>query len=248
MKTGRFATRAELADFVWSRWLHSASSQTDIARAARVSAAVVSHILSKGLPMVHEDDLVPGTTLKHTKGTEYTVLANKLKMRDPVSSVWRNAIRYRANETGEEFVRAIGDFENFTLVQSVLRLEQPHPDAGERATLDEIVKASQLAVIVCPAASRWISTRDRSPQPGDEIVKRWKNGNMWTGPYAVTETFDWWLALPPLGPQRVAVIAAVTRYHDEVMYQPLARVLDGTISLGRPLLDSAYITGDNRSA
>lgn len=43
--TGRFATRAELVDFVWKAYLGTTRTTSDVARAAQVGYGVVSRIL-----------------------------------------------------------------------------------------------------------------------------------------------------------------------------------------------------------
>lgn len=132
--------------------------------------------------------------------------------------------------------------------------EQPHPTAEDRAICDEITKAAKngaLALVVCPEAGAWIQTRDRWPEHGDGVIKRWGDnpGVMRIENYDQTkkETFTAWAPIPTNDVQRVLVLAAVTRYHDEVMYQPLARLLTGHEWLGQPVLDAPYITADNRS-
>lgn len=349
---GRFDSRQELVRFVWNRWLHTPSNTNQIARAARVSDAVVSRILSQGVPMVDAEYLVPGATIKHDPtGGEYTVLSNTLKLRDREGS-WFDAVRYR-NEKGEEFVRAVLDFSSFTLVAGArpfvdssqeaafqrgkrrgytdgyyagklasmdllrrclpivqydaqmmaditrhaplapedqakhnsteyeseklvreiplllsgelgmineyeaspeFQLEQPHPTADERAACDEITKAARrgaLSLVVCPGANAWIPLAEHAPQPGETIIKRWGDPNITTvmriEKFAPPEKFNSWAPIPPNGPQRVVVLAAVLRHHDEVMYLPVARLLDGSEWLGQPALDSPYITADNRS-
>lgn len=51
------------------------------------------------------------------------------------------------------------------------------------------------------AKPSWISTADRMPEPGQPVVKYWKEtGNVWAGkhiPHAKHESFDEWLPLPP---------------------------------------------------
>lgn len=45
----------------------------------------------------------------------------------------------------------------------------------------------------------WISTKDRLPEPGDLIVKRWSKGTVWAGIYTGTSkesSFDYWYPLP----------------------------------------------------
>lgn len=51
--SGRFDTRAELCEAIWSEWFHSPRNMTDIARFCRVSATTVANIMNtkEGLPM-----------------------------------------------------------------------------------------------------------------------------------------------------------------------------------------------------
>jgi hypothetical protein len=272
---GRFDSRAELESFVWARWLHTPSNQHQIAIAARVSDATVNKILSKGKEMVSEEFLVPGATIKHVPSDEnYTVISNSLKLRDPTTQFWHPGVRY-CNDKGEEFVRAVGDFASFVLVAAArtlvdkpteqqmsnaspeFQLEQPHPTADERIACDELTVAARngaLALVVCPAASAWIPTSERWPEHGQSVIKRWGKVELATvmriEEYNALskETFTAWAPVPPNGMHRAAVLAVVMRNHDEVMYQPLARLLVGAESLGQPVLDQTYITGDNRSA
>ena len=45
--TGRFSTREELVDFVLAQYHNTQASQSDVARAARVSQGVVAKILTE---------------------------------------------------------------------------------------------------------------------------------------------------------------------------------------------------------
>lgn len=65
--------------------------------------------------MVTAANLQPGTFIRHAPSDgRYCVLSAKLKLRNPVSGVWYEAVRY-SNEDGEEFVRAKDDFASFVL-------------------------------------------------------------------------------------------------------------------------------------
>lgn len=44
--TGRFATRAELLEWIWRNYLHTPATPADIARQCRVSSTVVNKILN----------------------------------------------------------------------------------------------------------------------------------------------------------------------------------------------------------
>jgi DNA-binding transcriptional regulator LsrR (DeoR family) len=53
LTTGRFETRAELESEVWDRYLNTPSTQSDIARFARVSTTTVANILKRTKPCPH---------------------------------------------------------------------------------------------------------------------------------------------------------------------------------------------------
>jgi len=48
------------------------------------------------------------------------------------------------------------------------------------------------------AAERWITTAHRLPEPGQLVVKRWGNGNVWAGRHVAHpkhESFAEWMPL-----------------------------------------------------